>query len=191
MLFHWPDPLDNTSESTLRRWWASAALRVAVAIELPDEQLLITHAGLTHGFWAGALRRSRSATRAAHLLNTMRTSGSRALFRPGRMLTQRRPNRRAGPLWAEASSELIGSWLGREMPFSQIHGHSSILDWDDGYLRTLPVLENLVIIDGHSRHTVTHLPGGRLIGVDPGHDRQKRNDWRAFLLHVVSADSAG
>ena len=46
--FAWPERLDPTTVGSLRRWWSSGQLVVAVALSTPQENFLLTHAG-PHG----------------------------------------------------------------------------------------------------------------------------------------------
>ena len=49
--FEWPETIDRAAAGTLRRWWAEGHMVAAVSVSTHDECFLITHAGLTSGFW--------------------------------------------------------------------------------------------------------------------------------------------
>ena len=89
----------------------------------------------------------------------------------------------AGPLWADTATELLPGWADRHMPFSQIHGHSSITTWrgDDTTVARIGI-DALVTIDLAAKHETVYLDGGRLIGIDPDHRDTPTTPWRAFEL---------
>lgn len=182
-IFSWPERLQPDAVATLRRWWAERSLRPAAAVVSEGEQLLITHAGLTSGLWR-TLGSPADAVEAARVINELVDTDPQTLFRPGAMLRGRsRAERRlgAGPLWAEAHRELIVSWLDGPLPFSQIHGHSSVVDWQTGQTRLPAELASRLTLDRQARHSSLQLDGGRIIGVDPNHGRAA-HPWRALLL---------
>jgi Calcineurin-like phosphoesterase len=187
--FAWPERLDQRSAEILRRWWSDGELRVAVAFtDVAGREHLVTHAGVTAGFWREALDAPPSAAEAAATLNALPQVDEHALFRAGRLLHGRREVGPVGPLWACASSELVPSWLGLELPFSQVHGHSSLYDWRQRSFRCSREIRALTVLDAPARHEITSLPGGWLVGVDPGHRLAVSASWRAWevdasLLH--------
>jgi Calcineurin-like phosphoesterase len=174
--FTWPQRLDAATADFLRRWWADGRMRVAAAITGDGEDILVTHAGLTAGFWREDLSEPGGARAAAAALNALVGVHDDMLFRPGQMLGGGRPALRAGPIWATARGELVASWLGVAMPFSQIHGHSSVFD---GSPRDDAVTA-ITTVDPDAHHETSALDGGRIIGVDPGHGSRPRRSWRAW-----------
>ena len=102
------------------------------------------------------------------------------LFRPGHLLRGRRGNRAAGPIWAAVATELVPSWLDRPVPFSQVHGHTSIVDWPGGRVRASAEIASRTTVDPAARHGTVQLDGGRIIGIDPGHGRHPQRPWRAW-----------
>lgn len=192
--FDWPERLDDQAAATLTRWWVDGRMLAAVAIRSPnsspintgrEEQFLITHAGLTSGFWRSVLDRLTGADRAAAAINSLIGTHEDVLFNGGQMLGSGRPDQLAGPIWAAAGPELVSSWLGVRLPFSQIHGHSTLRDW--GKANTV---SRLTSTDEATRHEVTTLDGGRIIGVDPGHGTQPRRPWRSFVIETGSVETA-
>lgn len=181
-VFAWPERLDAGAAATLRRWWAARQLRVAASFAVEGQEFLVTHAGLTAGFWRDVLGAPRRAAEAAAALNRLAGTQDKVLFRAGQLLSGRRSSYSAGPIWAAASTELVPSWLGGSLPFSQIHGHTSLVDWTTGRLRAGPDVARFVTWDGEAKHDCATLPGGRIIGVDPGHGHQPRRPWRAYEL---------
>ncbi len=188
-VFDWPERIAPESVATLQRWWADGSMVAAVALDSGSEHFLITHAGLTAGLWR-ALDGLRSAPDAAEALNGLIAHDPATLFRPGVMLRTRRQSNRprtdAGPLWAEATSELVAGWRDLILPFSQIHGHSSVVDWVTGAV-ALPQDDDggsaRVVLDPDARHATVRLTGGRIVGIDPNHGRSAHR-WRSFELKL-------
>ena len=132
-VFDWPESISARSAASLRRWWATGQMRVAAAVCTDAEDFLVTHAGLTAGFWRDVLAGQSDAERTAAALNGLIGAREEVLFRAGHLLRGRRGNRAAGPIWAAAATELVPSWLPGTMPFSQVHGHTSIIDWPNDW----------------------------------------------------------
>lgn len=183
--FDWPEQLPDEAAATLNRWWDAGQLRVAAALVTRSESFLVTHAGLTAGFWRSVLDAPPDARRAALALNALPRGRRGVVFRAGELLGRRR-DQSAGPLWAVASTELVPSWRDSTMPFSQVHGHTSVYDWGlrrfaDGPSTTPGVTE----VDEEAKHAVVSLRGGRIIGVDPGHGQEPRRPWRSWELSLA------
>lgn len=183
-LFEWPERIDTATAETIRRWWADGQLVVAAAVESQLETFLVTHAGLTAHLWAETLGAPASAEQAAVALNQLIGSGDEVLFRPGQMLHGKKRDRYAGPLWADAATELVPGWLGTVLPFSQVHGHATLFDWQHRRFRVGSDLALLTTVDEDAKHEFTLLRGGRIIGVDPGHGRRAQRPWRAWEVTV-------
>ena len=180
--FSWPERIADVAVDTLRRWWSTGSMRAAVAIRTVDEDLLVTHAGLTAGFWDEALGRPDRAEQAADAVNSFIGSHDDVLFHAGQMLGGGDPDPTAGPLWAACATELVPGWVTATAPFSQVHGHSTISDWRRKELRCDPALAELVTVDPDAAHESVAVPGGRIVGVDPGHGRKPHHPWQAFVL---------
>jgi hypothetical protein len=182
--FSWPEELPQDAVATLRRWWDSGQLRVATAIATRGESFLVTHAGLTAGFWRSVLDAPADARQAAVALNALPRGRSHVVFRAGELLGRRR-DQSAGPLWAVASSELVPSWQDAAMPFSQVHGHTSVYDWAEQRFCAGPAtIPEQTVLDREAKHAVVSVRGGRIIGVDPGHEQQPRRPWRSWELRL-------
>jgi hypothetical protein len=187
--FDWPQRIDGRAAAMLREWWQSGRMRVAVALRAADdegvtEDFVVTHAGLTEGFWRLALDGPRSAQFAAAAINSFIGTHEDVLFAAGQMLGNGRANLSAGPVWAAAASELVPSWFQAAvpMPFSQIHGHSTLVNWKRRQLWCAPEIASAVSVDEEAAQAAVRIPGGRIIGVDPGHGATPRPSWRAFVL---------
>ena len=181
-VFAWPETLSRKHVRIIDHWWRDGAVAVAVAIETTThESFLITHAGVTAEFWASVLGGPPSAAEAAHRINDLAKTAADTVFRAGIFL-HGTTAQNVGPLWADATTELVPGWADRHMPFSQIHGHSSISTWrEDDVPGTAGIgIEALVTIDHAAKHEIVYLAGGRLIGVDPDHRDTPTTPWRAF-----------
>jgi hypothetical protein len=180
--FHWPERLSSDSVERLRSWWAHGQLRAAVAVRTPAEDFLVTHAGLTAGYWDDILGGLSDVTQVAAALNSFIGTHEAVLFHAGQMLGGGKEDRTAGPVWAAAATELLPSWLGTELPFSQVHGHSSVYDWEGQFFRATEDVIRRTVLDRTAKHEVVSLLGGRIIGVDPGHGRRPRRPWQSWEL---------
>lgn len=180
--FSWDERVSRPTAVTLRRWWSSGLMRPAAAIRAGGEDLLVSHAGLTRGFWRDVLGAPTDVVAAADAINSLARRRGRALFKPGTMLGWRDPDHSAGPVWAAAGTEVAASWSGRELPFSQVHGHSSAYNWQTGRWHLDDELRAAAVCDDEAKHVVITLPGGRLVGIDPGHGALGDRLWRSFEL---------
>ena len=118
--------LDDDSAATLRGWWADGLMVAAAELHgIGGEDILITHAGLTEGFWRRVLGAPADAGPRGRAAERDDRHSARPDL-PVRPDAGRRPAqlRAPGPLWASAATELVPSWLEAWLPFSQIHGHT-------------------------------------------------------------------
>jgi hypothetical protein len=170
----WPHRLADADADLLRGWWLKDRLRVAAALRtVRGEEFLVTHAGLTLGTWR-KLGEPVTAGTAADLLNT----------RPEDLLWHEQ-----GPLWADAGPHVYPSWLhgAQPMPFGQIHGHSSIVDFDHERWLCAERIRHRSAVDWTARHTFTRMPGtARFIGVDPRHRRTGAREWAPLVLRQAT-----
>jgi hypothetical protein len=174
----WPDPLGEDGVARLRRWWADGRVRVAAAVRTVDgDELLVTHAGLTLAGWQ-QLGEPVSAVLAAELLNER----PELIWQTG----QHARDDRAGPLW-ESGAALHEPWMAYRgiVPFSQIHGHSTIVRFGDQRWRSTGRVRQRAAVDWHARHVRVRVGGRLFIGVDPGHGRTGADRW-----HPLTFDSA-
>lgn len=179
--FFWPRRIDFHAVDVLRHWWRAGRLRAATVVSGAGGDLLVTHAGLTVGFWEEVLGRPSSAREAVAALDALASSGSDELFRTGSMLGGGPPRLDAGPLWARAATELVPPWADRPLPFGQLHGHSSVYDWQRGVFRVGPELAARTSLNPDGGHETTRLDGGEIIGVDPGHGTEAHVTWHAWM----------
>lgn len=183
--FHWPDRVSWKSSRTLRRWWNDGRAVVAATVDTTDESFLVTHAGVTAEFWSDVLGGPGTAHEAARRINRLANDGAGVVFRGGRVL-HGTITAGAGPLWADAATELVPGWADRRMPFSQIHGHSSVVDWRCRSMTPTGQIGPMLTTDFAAKHETVHLDGGRLIGIDPGHRDTATTPWRALEVTGVA-----
>lgn len=185
--FDWPERISDRSRETLCRWWAGGQMRAAASVRTATESFLITHAGLTVGFWRTTLDAPRTAELTAAAINALIGTDDAALFRAGAMLQGRKRGGDAGPVWAAAAAELLPGWLGRTLPFGQVHGHDTAFDWQRRRFRAAADVVRSTVVDEEAKHETTVLDGGRIVGVDPGHGSRPRLPWRAWELPAAQA----
>lgn len=181
-MFTFPERLPPATEGTLRRWLDAGTLHAAVAVKCDElGETVATHAGVTSGFWAERGRRDAAGTaeEANRLLRERRWG---ALCEAGCMLQGRFPNAAAGPIWAEAGSETRQSWVGLELPFSQVHGHSTPFVWSNRRWLAPDAVRAASRLDRDRRHVWTELTGGSIVGVDPSHGRYGAPRWAPLVV---------
>jgi hypothetical protein len=154
---------------------------VAAVVGAGDDDVLITHAGLSVGAWVQLGRPLGARAAAAALAEAWETGGG-VVFNEGRMLGEVNPVA-PGVLWTECGFELYGPWINAgAVPFSQVHGHSSVVGWERRRTWGPAWVMELVELDEERRHTRVELDGGFLLGVDPGLGVVGHNHWRAGEL---------
>ena len=180
--FSWPERLAPESIETMRGWWAHGQMQAAVSVHTPTEDFLVTHAGLTADYWGDILGGLADVDQVAAALNSFIGTHEAVLFRAGQMLGGGRGDPAAGPVWAAAATELVPGWLDTTLPFSQVHGHTSLFDWQAQLFFAGDDVRRRTRLDQDAKHAVVTLPGGRIIGVDPGHGRRARRPWRSWEI---------
>ena len=172
----------------LTSWLHDGWLRIAHDLNAGTRGTLVTHAGLTRATWLelGSPLTAREA--AATLQDGCAPTSSRweLVNQPGRMLSLGRfplDNPAAGPIWAEATYELLTDWIEHgDLPFGQVHGHSSSYDWFRGRYRN-PAMRSHSRIDREARHVIVSVADGRSItGIDPGFGRDAHDWWAPLVL---------
>lgn len=179
--FHWRNKISGKSSRTLRRWWRDGNAVIAATVRTAEESFLVTHAGVTAEFWSDVLGGPLTVDEAARRINELARDGSPKIYRGG-LFPHGTVASCAGPLWADTATELVPGWCDRRLPFSQIHGHSTIFDWQQRSGIAAVGINSVVTVDVDAKHETVHLHGGRLIGIDPGHRRIARAPWRALEL---------
>ncbi|MTD14570.1 hypothetical protein GIS00_11500 [Nakamurella sp. YIM 132087] len=180
--FHWPEHLDEQHGDLIRWWWRSRQMAVAAAVDLPDGQVLVTHAGLTEGFWRKMLGAPESAAEAAERINSMASVFKRPVFRAGTMLGDP-VDFTAGPVWAASGLELLPSWLiAGDLPFDLVHGHSSAWNWRRKQVMGDEALRPHLQIDEQHRHVRVQIGDHTVTGIDPGHGAKAAPRWAPLVL---------
>ena len=183
--FHWPERLPDDDLETLFDWWRTKRMRVAAAVDVGSGiDYLITHAGLTEGFWRHFIGMPDSALAAARAVNGLvGRLQENWVYRPGVMLTGE-VDMSAGPLWASAPDELVPSWTqsAAPAPFNQVHGHSSTIDWATGRRYGRPDPRVLTSENTLRRHATVVIEGRSIIGIDPGHRRRAAKSWAPLVF---------
>lgn len=192
--------LDEGSVNTLRGWWADGLAHAATAITpdwtevalprrmrsvRPEGDILVTHAGLTHGAWAD-LGGPTTAAAAAAAINADARGPATVTLREGRMTTGI-TDPAAGPLWAQAGAELLTSWDGTpDAPhLNQIHGHTTVRGWSQE--RWYPGAADIInrghlLADQDTKRELARI-GNRLIwGIDPGHQHAPAPTWQPLMI---------
>jgi hypothetical protein len=178
--------LPDDAVTTLRSWLDDGWMRVAVSLPAGASKILVSHAGLTRGLWT-ELGAPREADEAAAALEVLRHEGAgwHVVNRPGRMLNLGRfpiTEPTAGPIWAEASVELLPPWVdGGDLPFDQVHGHTSAYDWFRGRLRNADLADHCEI-DRERQHVVARIGARTITGIDPSLGRDGHARWAPLVL---------
>jgi hypothetical protein len=186
----WREKLSDADADTLRAWWSDGRLQVAAAVRTADgDDVLLTHAGLTVDAWR-ELGEPMTAASAAFALNA----------RPEPLIWLGdgfRTDSIAGPLWAEAGWELYEAWMefysgGGFVAFGQVHGHSSIVGFDDRSWRCPGRVRQRAAVDWDARHVRVRIGGRVFTGIDPKLGRTGAASWRPLVLDgaevIVGAD---
>lgn len=165
----WDAPSDVLNPSTIRtlsRWWDEGGMEVATLASFCDKPILVTHAGLTHQCHK-EIGLPPTPIDAAMMLNEAVGKDPLQWGVPGVLVTGV-PSPAADCLWADAGTELYPSWVGREMPFTQIHGHSQVFDWGRFAWRTdlSDEVKARTVVDPIQRRVRFDGVGGVLLGID-------------------------
>ncbi|MGC8474020.1 MAG: metallophosphoesterase [Candidatus Dormibacteria bacterium] len=164
----------------IQQLWHDRQLRVAVCVDDPLlGPTLITHAGLTRDTWL-ALGAPRDPAETAAALERAARTHPEMVFRPGRLLGGERIDFSAGPLWADPRHELLASWAGQPMPFSQIHGHASPWAWS--HPASQASLPQRTWLDTPRKHSWVPLGDKWIVGIDPGLGQHAGIDWEPLIL---------
>lgn len=200
--------IDQAGQDRLTHWWETDQMVVAAHVPTagPDGLpggTVITHAGVTAGFafmvhQGVALGTVDAATMVEALNDLPREDRDDALWMPGAMLTGHRLPF-AGPLWAEAATELYEGWFYAQgagpMPFDQVHGHSQVFDFtspNTRQWRCAHLVRDQCKVDMPNRHVTFRQYSGRTItGVDPCHGARPAKRWAPLVLEHAQPVAPG
>jgi hypothetical protein len=68
------------------------------------------------------------------------------------------------------------------MPFSQVHGHSTVVDFQRRAWLCDERIRQRSTVDWEARHTFTRAGMSRFVGVDPKHGRLGAARWSPLVL---------
>jgi hypothetical protein len=176
----WRERLSELDAGRLRSWWGDGRIQVAAAVRTAaGDEILVSHAGLTVDAWR-ALAEPLTASTAALQLNERPEP---LIFLGDGFVS----DTLAGPLWAEAGPELYEPWMqfyaeGGFVPFGQIHGHSSLVRFEDQSWRSPGRVRQRATVDWQARHVSVRIGGRVFTGVDPKHGRGGAAQWRPLVL---------
>lgn len=184
-VFGWHESIDQQAVDLLRSWWAEGKMTAAAYLATPTEDWLVTHAGLTQGFWEYGLLKPASTHALLKAIKEATEDG--AIWNPGTMLTGDQ-NYNAGPIWAAAGDELYSSWLdASEQPgFNQIHGHSSAYDWRSEKWWATSRIRRACTLDPLRQHVSFTAGKQKLVGIDPCHGSVPAAAFAPFVLECAS-----
>ena len=181
----WPHTrLHQSTVATLIRWYREGSLLAAVAVDSQEHgPVLVTHAGLTRPIWQ-QLGSPPAAAEAARAINEWMREDRHACFDSGAMLAEEGENprgplrprpERAGPCWAHSGSEVYASWLGHGVPFSQAHGHCSLVLWDQmNWGPGIPEeVKRAARFNVDARHSLVPFDGGQFLCMDAAFERRR------------------
>lgn len=139
------DDLPPEGEEILLRWFRKGQLKLAASLpagvtplnffkpsKQPTQALpwLITHGGVTRGFWERFLKKEDDVEVIVERLNSNSNQMLRNVNRPGSRLMGGGNPEYAGPVWAHSYHETYTSWNkdpGRR--FHQLHGHTQFFNF--------------------------------------------------------------
>lgn len=167
----WDQFMDSETTNTIERWYENQQANLAAAF-YTDEYgpLMATHAGMTVQFWNKYVHKT-DVVGAANVINNLPTE---IQFIPGYMLGGT-PVWEGGPAWAHMSLELYLPWdlAPIDPPFSQLHGHTSVVWWDrKRWSQDMQTFADRCDVDVEKRHSVLTIRDKKFIGCDPGYGRR-------------------
>lgn len=182
------EELEPHHQMDLARWRHAGQLRLAAAIETPHGDVLVTHAGLTELRWRQLGEPTTAAEAAAAIEGEAERIGFGEALRAGEMLNGGRVSPSASVVWASCA-ELLWSWTGKDLPFSQVVGHTSPYRWQQmtwpGYYDD--DLRRAALLDPESHHVEFVWPSGKTITfIDPSYEKR----WAGVPLvpHIVEGE---
>lgn len=157
---------DEEHWAIIQTWRERGWLHLACGIEAEDgEQYFITHAGLSMQFWAINYDREEELSSLVELVNRHWDISTDEGWYFG--VDTRRPQY-PGVTWANCRRDLLPSWFEGNLPWNQVHGHSTLLPW--GNMRDFVRPDNFehVTYDLHARHSWMSYPNDKkIIQIDP------------------------
>lgn len=166
----WREDIREDSVFDLQRWIEAGQVRLAVALETVElGPALVSHSGLTREKWE-EIGSPPTAPDTATALNSELVDDPDSAFRAGEMIGVLTDGP-VGVVWA-SPAELLSSWDGSRLPFSQVYGHASPVNWSRHTWdrRLARRFTEIGRTDDDRRHVDFEWPdGGHLICVDPSY----------------------
>ena len=165
------DPLPSKYDDLLNEWWESHKMRASAAVQTKSgSEYLVTHAGVTFGFWESVLARPKTAADASARLQALESTSVPWLWMTGSTPAgQELPI--IGPLWANAPLEVYDAWYlaerdhAEQAPFNQIHGHSGPYQWATERWLAPPHLRVSTSLLTSKKVAITHVAAAKFISV--------------------------
>lgn len=159
--------LDSTLD-TIEDWrYYGLLLRSLVIDSEKYGHLLVTHAGLSRDFW-NAIGSPQSVMTTSDRLDNL---FSEEFFAPGVMLggyyTTPQGRIPAGPVWASPHTEVYPTWDEGDVPFGQVHGHSSLYNYWRGKWSVGGNMVKQMEVKKSFRQTKAVFDGKPFFGIDP------------------------
>lgn len=189
----WERECSDDSIATLQRWVEEGSMVSAYLIPQNGERpYMVSHGGV-NPFWyyraeplfkavttgpptteaiLQQARAERTPENFVEWLNSMSHSLD-IVARPGNML-RGGISRKAGPIWAESVREVYIQWREGDVPFHQIHGHTTPIMWrgKQFYPTTPDIIRKEIEIFPKNRHTLwRNTDGAEFYCIDNGFDK--------------------
>ncbi len=127
------DEADPAALAILAKWFTDGRMAFASSVTTRSGRTaVVTHAGVTSGWWREYLDEEPDPLRVAERINALPVD---VLWHGGEMRGE--GDLPAAPLWA-STDELWWSWYAEDLPWSQVHGHTVAYDGRTGWLRWVP-----------------------------------------------------
>lgn len=194
----WREGIDPDAIKMLQQWYFEGKVRNAFAITepaefhnlviskrgyaTPEKPIILTHAGITHQYWAKFLKSETDVTKLVHQLNNFNPNQIGA---PGAIIgSSNTVEFPAGPVWALGVEEVWESWkLETQMSFIQIHGHTTPYAHSLGRWRSRDKgFQNASKVNPDRRTVVTAVSDSIQVAIDPGYDKQAEVGMQPALL---------
>lgn len=146
----------KADEPLIEDWCRNGLAHAAALIRAGGRDIVVTHAGVTSGQWRRFGR--PDADRLVTALNATIGTSFNDVVTPGRIMNRQIPSMAADWYHAIAADELVGYWIAAGSPgFDQIHGHSSVWNWDMNDWDTRAPMEarQQTVVDHENRRTCT------------------------------------
>jgi hypothetical protein len=166
----WREDVRKDSVADLRRWIGTGLVQLAVALDTTElGPTLVTHSGLTRQKWE-EIGAPPSLVDTASALNAELLEDPDSAYRAGEMIGALTEGA-VGVVWA-SPFELLSSWDGPELPFTQVYGHASPFNWKRrAWDPRLPkrFTDRAIVVEESRRVEFDWPGGGHLVCVDPSY----------------------